>query len=140
MSKLIDTSAIIIVACLWGCTNPLLRHGSKSELENELTASKPAPIPHQGSAAFPDWIKSALGNFRRVRVYLPFLCNQLGSVLFYFVLSRNDLSLAVPACNALALIFSVATSHYLGETVNRPLRAVVGAAFVMIGLTICMYS
>ena len=36
--------------------------------------------------------------FRRVGVWLPYLLNQSGSILYYKLLATSDLSLSVPVC------------------------------------------
>ena len=82
----------------------------------------------------------SLLRFRRVRVWLPYLLNQSGSILYYKLLATSDLSLSVPVCNALALVFSSATSFLLGERVDRPLAALFGSLLVTLGVAICMAS
>jgi uncharacterized membrane protein len=66
--------------------------------------------------------------------------NQLGSALFYVSLSQSEMSLVVPICNALSLLFSIVTSYALGERLDQPIRAALGAAFVLGGVTLCLYS
>ena len=79
----------------------------------------------------------SLGN---VRVWLPYALNQVGSILFNVLLANHDLSMTVPVCNGLALVFSVVTSLAIGERVNKPGRAIVGSTLVIVGLGICMYA
>jgi glucose uptake protein GlcU len=81
-----------------------------------------------------------LSKFRRIRVWLPYALNQCGSLLYYWLLASSDLSMAVPLCNALSLVFSCITSYALGERADQPIRALVGSALVMIGVAICMSS
>lgn len=83
-------------------------------------------------------VKRSLNKFRQVRVWLPYALNQCGSVLYYFLLASSDLSVAVPVCNALSLVFSCITSYLLGERVDQPIKAIIGSAFVMAGVAICM--
>jgi drug/metabolite transporter (DMT)-like permease len=138
MSNLINTCAIVLVGCLWGCTNPLLRRAS---ISTEVDDKKAAPIrltADEASHSVFQRIMFTVNDFRRVQIYLPYLCNQLGSFVFYLVLSRTNLSLAVPVCNALALVFSVATSYYLGERVDKPIQTLIGAAMVVAGVKVCL--
>ena len=85
-------------------------------------------------------LRASATKFLNVRVWLPYALNQSGSILFYLVLSRSDLTLAVPICNALSLVFSIVTSFALGESVDKPARAVIGSALVMVGVGICVNS
>ena len=101
------------------------------------TNSKPSD--NKGRSIF-ERIVVSLAGFQRVQIYLPYVFNQLGSLLFYFVLSRTDLSLAVPTCNALALVFSMLTSHWLGERVDKPLQTLTGACLIISGVTSCLLA
>jgi len=135
---MVDAVSLVLVGALWGCTNPLLRKGSM-ETASESPRDEKRYLGGQDSTAVRK-IASSIAKFRNVRVWLPYALNQCGSVLFYFALSQSNLSLAVPPCNALALIFSVATSHLLGEGVDRPVRTAVGAALVLGGVAVCLLS
>jgi len=92
------------------------------------------------SSTFLSSVKESLSKFRQWRVWLPYALNQCGSVLYYYLLASSDLSVAVPVCNALSLVFSCITSYMLGERVDQPLKAIVGSALVMVGVAICMSS
>lgn len=140
-----DYLSLILVGAFWGCTNPLLRKGSveaASATEPKSTASKQIVTSLRGKTAWriSERLIAAFALFRNVRVWVPYAVNQLGSLLFYVTLSTSDLSLAVPICNALALIFSIATSYLLGERVDRPIRTIFGASFVMAGIALCLVS
>lgn len=77
------------VACLigliWGSTNPFIRRGS---------LAVEAAQQQDGSSA-KAWFIPAL--------CLPWLCNQLGSVLFVVLLGQADISMAVPVANAISI-------------------------------------
>ncbi len=132
---------MILVAALWGCTNPLLARGvATRQCDNERTRNQHqqesfvvVPILRQ---YMPNCLQSLL-NFSTVSVLAPYVANQCGSILFYYTLASCRLSLVVPCCNALSLAFSLGTSYLIGEKVNYPLRAAVGSAFVTIGVAIC---
>lgn len=129
-----DLLSIVLVGAFWGCTNPLLRKGS-SDLPAETSSSKVSP---DDSPRFS--LGRSLSKFRRFRVWLPYLLNQCGSLLYYKLLASSDLTFAVPVCNALSLVFSFFTSFCLGERVDKPLQALGGAALVMTGIAVCMAS
>lgn len=127
-ARLKDLASMALVGALWGCTNPLLRKGS-------MEAEK-----QQSTVASSSFLKRSLVAFINFRVWLPYLLNQSGSIVFYILLANSDLSLAVPICNALALVFSFATSALLGESIDRPFRTFLGATLVLLGVTICVSS
>lgn len=135
---------MVLVGALWGCTNPLLRQGvvdsQPSHQEGRDTAKRPslsATPKHNGLVST---IFQFLSKLKNVRVWLPYLINQSGSLLYYVTLAQSNLSLAVPICNALALVFSILTSVLLGERIHKPLQTVVGAALVVAGVTLCLNS
>lgn len=119
-----DSASMILVGALWGCTNPLLRKGAV-EVQ-----------PHQPTNA--SSLKVVLMTFLNLRVWLPYLLNQTGSIVFYVLLANSDLTLAVPTCNALAMLFSFMTSACFGEKIDKPFRAFAGATLVLVGVTICV--
>ena len=115
--------SLVLVGAFWGCTNPLMRQGSQDvSLVNQQQQS------------------SRLSKWLNVRVWLPYAVNQSGSLLFYYTLGHSDLSLAVPMCNGLALVFSILTSYGIGEPMNDPWRIIVGSSLVMAGVAVCLSS
>ena len=117
-----ELGSMLLVGALWGCTNPLLRQGSLSVKKQQQQDKS-----------------TTLTRLLNLRLWLPYyLLNQCGSILFYVTLRQSDLTLAVPLCNALALVCSVLTSFALGEAIPQPIRTIVGAALVLMGVTICV--
>ena len=145
-----DVLSAVLVGAVWGCTNPFLRRGSVSDdkadggsSRNGMDDKAAAEDVDQPDTNVNNKNKSILQSlliFRRVGVWLPYLLNQSGSILYYKLLATSDLSLSVPVCNALALVFSSATSFILGERVDRPVAALFGALLVTLGVAICMVS
>jgi drug/metabolite transporter (DMT)-like permease len=125
----LDILSLLLVGALWGCTNPLLRKGA-----TEISSNKDANSNDQNG------ILRSLRNFQHFRVWVPYLLNQSGSVVYYFLLAHSDLTSSVPIANALALVFSIWTSYFLGERVNRPFLAVLGSGLVMAGTVTCMIA
>ena len=121
-----DSLSMILVGALWGCTNPLLRKGS-------VEVEERSRIKHKESR-----LLASLNSFLNVRVWLPYVLNQSGSIVFYILLANSKLSLAVPICNALALLFSFLTSLVLGEPIQKPFRSFLGASLVVVGVTVCV--
>jgi drug/metabolite transporter (DMT)-like permease len=131
-SYAIEIVSIILVAALWGCTNPLLRKASTDLTDPAETNETSETISSIRSAL------SYISKFRHVAVWLPYALNQLGSVLFYYTLANTDLSLAVPACNALSLVFSIFTSWNIGEQIDQPLQTLFGASLIVGGVVVCL--
>lgn len=128
---------MILVAALWGCTNPFLAKG--------VTGHSNETIMNQNKTrtfvVLRQWIPQcmhSLLNFGNLSVLIPYATNQCGSILYYYTLASCNLSLVVPCCNALSLAFALGTSYLLGEKVNSPLRAVLGSVLVTLGVAICM--
>jgi len=44
------------------------------------------------------------------------------------------------AANALALVFSVATTVWIGEGLHQPVKTVLGSALVVGGVTLCSWE
>ena len=141
---------MLLVGAFWGCTNPWIRRGA---LETALSKSMPATEPnhnsrdndntHSSALPLPSWfssLASVVQKFQDYRVWLPYALNQAGSGVYYFLLSSSDLTMAVPICNGLALVFSCITSRMLGERVDKPERAILGAALVMLGTGLCIVA
>mmetsp|Transcript_6078 Transcript_6078/g.8876 ORF Transcript_6078/g.8876 Transcript_6078/m.8876 type:complete len:168 (-) Transcript_6078:671-1174(-) len=125
--------SMILVAALWGCTNPFLARGAASHPAENVAAAS--------ISTFRKWIPKcmhSLLNFCYLSVLLPYIINQCGSILYYYLLASCNLSVVVPCCNALSLAFALGTSYILGERVNYPLRAILGSVLVTLGVAICM--
>jgi Putative transmembrane family 234 len=135
--ELLDFVLLVLVGAFWGCTNPFLRKGA---LEVSTQAKDKESSSSDNNGSLLQVMSNSATKFFNIRVWLPYALNQSGSILFYVALSRSDLTLAVPVCNALSLVFSVVASFALGEYVDKPGRAVLGSALVMIGVGICVNS
>jgi len=138
-SSIIEIAALVLVGAFWGCTNPLLRKGSLEASSSEDVQQQQHQKPDASPATPSSWANQ-LRKFRHVRVWLPYAVNQCGSVLFYVALSQTDLSLAVAISNALALVFSVATTVWIGEGLHQPVKTVLGSALVVGGVTLCSWE
>ena len=132
---------MMIVGALWGCTNPLLRKGSVEVTPPTTASSSSSTHPNKKPKTEEiSVLESFLKSFRNVQVWLPYVLNQSGSLVFYVLLAKSDISLAVPICNATALLFSFGTSSFLGEPIRNPSRTALGASLILIGVTVCVSS
>lgn len=137
----LDFLSMIVVGALWGCTNPLLRKGSVEATSSSSSSPSTDPKNHiSNKEASDSFLASFLKSFIDIKVWLPYVLNQSGSLVFYILLAKSDISTAVPICNAMALLFSFATSSVLGETTKNPLRTALGASLILFGVTVCVSS
>lgn len=119
--------ALVLVAALWGGTQPLLKRASAGlEQVHERT-----------------WARQLLQEmktlFLNTEYLVPFLLNQSGSLLYYLTLASTDLTLAVPICNSLAIVFTLTVGKVLGEDIGGK-EAVAGMVLTITGITLCITS
>lgn len=131
---------MMVVGALWGCTNPLLRKGSVEVTTTTTTTNDPKNLGGKQEKTDGSLLVSFLKAFLDIKVWLPYVLNQSGSLVFYVLLAKSDISTAVPICNAMALLFSFVTSSALGEPIKNPSRTALGASLILIGVTICVSS
>ncbi|XP_040083963.1 transmembrane protein 234 isoform X1 [Oryx dammah] len=98
--------ALVLVAALWGGTQPLLkRASSRLQQVHEQT-----------------WARQLLQEMKTLflnpEYLMPFSLNQCGSLLYYLTLASADLTLAVPISNSLAIIFTLIVGKVLGEDIG----------------------
>jgi hypothetical protein len=134
-----EAFSLVLVGAFWGCTNPFMRKGfvdtkSTTDPTNTTTTKNDTT---DGTLQF---IITKLVHLANIKIWLPYVINQLGSVLFYKTLASSNLTLSVPICNATAMVFSSITSAILGEKVDKPWRAVSGVICVLLGVAVCIHS
>ncbi|XP_028743485.1 transmembrane protein 234 isoform X2 [Peromyscus leucopus] len=118
--------ALVLVAALWGGTQPLLKRASAGlQQVHEKT-----------------WARQLLQEmktlFLNTEYLMPFLLNQSGSLLYYLTLASTDLTLAVPICNSLAIVFTLIVGKVLGEDIGG--KPVAGMVLTVTGITLCITS
>ncbi len=115
----------ILVALVWGGTNPLLKKGSRG-IEEIRGGSRLTQLLAEVQFLALNW-----------RYAVPFLLNQGGSVLYYLTLAEADISLAVPITNSLTFLVTTLAGRWLGEAA-LPTRSYCGVALVMCGVSLCV--
>ncbi|XP_053123989.1 transmembrane protein 234 isoform X1 [Hemicordylus capensis] len=125
MASLGEIAALIMVAVLWGGTNPFLKRGTEG-LEQVKGEKRTLQLLAE--------MKFLCLNYKYM---VPFVLNQCGSVVYYFTLASTDLTLAVPLCNSLALMFTLATGKMLGEDLGGA-RAALGMLLTALGVALCI--
>ncbi|KAJ0119266.1 integral membrane protein [Diaporthe amygdali] len=97
-----------LVGIAWGLTTPFIRRAAKDH--------HPAPHPLlESDAVKASWLKSrvygaffaVLDLLRNPRYAVPLLLNLTGSVWFFLLIGKAELSLTVPIVNTLAFLFTV---------------------------------
>lgn len=117
----------MLVAALWGGTQPLLKRASSGlQQVHERT-----------------WVRQLMQEmktlFLNTEYLMPFLLNQSGSLLYYLTLGSTDLTLAVPICNSLAIVFTMIVGKVLGEDIGGK-QAVAGMVLTVTGIALCITS
>ena len=114
-SKMIDAATFlkcIAVSLVWGATNPFINAAAKKAKEG----------------SFVDKGK---------KIMVPYAVNQLGSILFYLLLSSNSL-LVGPIVNAMTQSFTFIFGYlFFGERYKNNFRVVLGSACIFAGVGIC---
>ncbi|XP_017881794.2 transmembrane protein 234 homolog, partial [Ceratina calcarata] len=118
---------LILVALLWGATNPFIKRGAKG-LENVKSSSK-----------LGQFFKELAFLISNLKYTIPFLINQSGSLLYFLTLSTTDISLAVPVTNSLTFIITAVTGWILGEEkIHR--NTYMGMALILAGTALCCWD
>ncbi|KAK9730208.1 putative transmembrane family 234 [Popillia japonica] len=124
-----EISLLILVAVLWGSTNPLIKKGTSTvKIVNVTHQSRFKRLLHE-------W-QILLLNFSFI---IPFGLNQLGSILYFFALQNVDISIAVPVTNSLTFIFTAITGIILGERKPRK-KTYIGILLILFGTCIICYD
>ncbi|XP_046906172.1 transmembrane protein 234 isoform X2 [Hypomesus transpacificus] len=77
MVSLVEVMCLVLVAVLWGCTNPFLKRGTEG-------------IEHvKHSTKLLQFMAEIKFLFLNVKYLIPFLLNQSGSVIYYFTLATT---------------------------------------------------
>uniref|UniRef100_A0A8C0WWE8 Transmembrane protein 234 n=1 Tax=Castor canadensis TaxID=51338 RepID=A0A8C0WWE8_CASCN len=117
--------SLVLVAALWGGTQPLLKRAS-------------AGLQQIHERSWPELLQEVKTLFLNTEYLMPFLLNQCGSLLYYLILASTDLTL-VPICNSLAIVFTLIVGKVLGEDIGGK-RAVIGMVLTVTGITLCITS
>lgn len=115
----------IVVAAMWGATNPFIKKGS-SGIENVREDGKVWQFLME--------LKFLITNWKYI---VPFLVNQCGSVLYYLTLASAELSVAVPITNSLTFLFTIISGWFLGDKI-RHWETYVGMLLVLAGVALCV--
>lgn len=119
--------SLIAVGFLWGATNPFIRKGTDG-IQNINTGSR---------------LKNVLLEIQlvgsRLGYWIPFLLNQLGSVLYVYTLQSASISASVPIANSLSFAFTAVVGFLLGEKIPGK-NVIIGTALVTLGTSMIIYD
>ncbi|XP_044755915.1 transmembrane protein 234 homolog [Coccinella septempunctata] len=122
-----EIGALVTVALLWGCTNPILKRNSTKIVEIKSTSK------------IQKFYLEVKYLFTNLDYMIPFIVNQLGSVIYFIALQNIDISLALPVSNSLTFVFTAIMGWILGE--DLPKRNVsLGILLIFIGTALCSYA
>ena len=118
-----------LVGLLWGVTNPFIKRATVSMKAAEASRN-------------PATSKSHLATLRQFcsepKSFVPFLVNQMGSLVFYYMLSTEPVSRTAPICNAITFIFTALTGYvFFQEEIHSPLLLTIGSLLVVLGTYFC---
>lgn len=121
----------LIVGLCWGVTNPFIKRATMTKaLENASSEGEKGVVQSH---------RATLRQFcTEPRIFLPFLVNQSGSIVYYLLLSKEPISKAAPICNALTFILTAITGYvFLKEEIRSPLLLATGSFLVLCGIYLC---
>ncbi|XP_034825878.1 transmembrane protein 234 homolog isoform X1 [Maniola hyperantus] len=119
---------LVLTGMLWGCTNPFIRQGTRG-----LRKVKADTKFGQACAE----VTFLLGNWKYV---LPWMVNQVGSLVYLVAVQRVPLSLAVPAANSLAFAFTALTGAAVGCEQPLDSGSILGIVFIGVGTALCCWD
>ncbi|KAF2099266.1 hypothetical protein NA57DRAFT_74768 [Rhizodiscina lignyota] len=135
----------LLVGMAWGLTTPFMRLASIKEEQQRKAATAsglPSEQPIEGS-----WLKrktvaiyrGVVGLLKRPGYLIPLVINLTGSVWFFLLVGKAELSLTVPITNSLAFLFTVLGEWWAeGKVIARDTW--IGIALVLGGIALCVHS
>ncbi|KAF1843145.1 uncharacterized protein K460DRAFT_289989 [Cucurbitaria berberidis CBS 394.84] len=128
----------LMVGACWGLTTPFMRKAAMNYTP-----------PHRPSLTDPNnsWLKkkilgvvyAVIGVLSRPAYAVPLLLNVTGSVWFFILIGKAELSLTVPITNSLAFLFTVLGEWWAEKKVISR-DTWIGMAFVLTGIGLCVQS
>jgi hypothetical protein len=128
--------AYVLCGAIWGLTNPLIRLGAVKIAEDEAKRNESTATPSATTSLLVRIVRLATN----WKFYVPYLLNQSGSLVFYWLLSTSEVSMSVPIINSLTQIFTFIGSLALGETMSNLPSAVAGCLLISLGVGLCVYD
>jgi len=122
-----EVVSLVVVAFLWGATNPLIKRGSI-----DITKVK-------ADNSFKQFLLELKYLITNVQYLIPMALNQFGSILYFLMLQSVDLTLAVPVTNSLTFVFTALSGRLLGEQ-SASKNTYLGMLLILAGTFLCCYD
>ncbi|KAL2388008.1 hypothetical protein RJ035_003729 [Blastomyces gilchristii] len=142
--------SFLLVGVAWGFTTPFIRRAAvdfnarneQKTAQQQTAGEDVAPSSSSGS-----WVTRKVLSLCRTVVNLlqmpgytvPLLMNLTGSVWFFLLVGRHELSLTVPITNSMAFLFTVLGEWYVeGKVISK--STWLGMVMVLGGIALCVHS
>ncbi|AEO57106.1 hypothetical protein MYCTH_2302915 [Thermothelomyces thermophilus ATCC 42464] len=132
--------SFLLVGLAWGFTTPFIRRAAKDHRPGahpllDLPAVRRSPLRRRACAAF----FAVVDLLRNPRYAVPLLLNLTGSVWFFLLVGRAELSLTVPIVNTVAFLFTVIGEWWVeGKVISR--ETMIGMLLSVGGIALCVQS
>ncbi|KOS22709.1 Transmembrane protein 234 -like protein [Escovopsis weberi] len=126
--------SFLLVGLAWGLTTPFIRRAARTHAPPARAFSRAGLHGKLRAAAYA--VVDLLSN---PRYAVPLLLNLTGSVWFFLLIGKAELSLTVPIVNATAFLFTV-LGEWLAEGKMISLDTGVGVILSMTGIALCALS
>eukprot|EP00347_Sterkiella_histriomuscorum_P004132 403361632 len=135
--ELNSVAGFLVVGILWGTTNAFMEKGTKDK--EQADAKKQSSGDKQQVNIKPTSVMGEVVNmFKNIGFLLPFIINQLASILNNFVLAASDLTIAVPAVNCITFIVTFITQKILNKESLIDFKFFGGCLLIMFGMYFCL--
>ncbi|SPJ09296.1 conserved protein, unknown function [Plasmodium sp. DRC-Itaito] len=111
----------IIIGILWGCTNAFMKKGYTTYKGYNENINK----------------ESIFSIFTNYYIIVPYILNQIGSLFYYYLLSKCDISLVMPLCNTGSFFFTYITELIIFKK-SLTLNSLMGFILTSLGIFICL--
>ena len=131
---------LVLVSLLWGCTNPLMREGTKEQHDQE-TKKKDDETKNQGLLHQIKYQFIKLFHFfLNWRFSIPFVLNQSGSILYMYSLGSLNISVAVPLCTGLTSLFTTITAIFVLGEQSFDMKTFFALVLIITGTILCQLN
>uniref|UniRef100_A0A1I8PJB9 Uncharacterized protein n=2 Tax=Stomoxys calcitrans TaxID=35570 RepID=A0A1I8PJB9_STOCA len=93
---------------------------------------------NSGSSSKNLWLELKMIGMR-LKYWIPFLLNQMGSVVYVWTLQTSNIIVAVPVANSLTFAFTALTGYCLGEKIPGK-NVIIGSLLVCLGSSAMLYD
>ncbi|KAK8256293.1 hypothetical protein IWZ00DRAFT_499208 [Phyllosticta capitalensis] len=128
----------LLVGAAWGLTTPFMRRAAVNYTPPSRPYLSDPSVPCL-KRKFWGVIFAVVDLLRRPAYAVPLLLNVTGSVWFFLLIGKAELSLTVPITNSLAFLFTVLGEWWAeGKVISRDTW--IGMALVLGGIGLCVHA